>query len=94
MTSSPIETVFKVAVHGETRPYKYIHTSLSDAWGKEKLILVYSSYKERACEDSQSRQMVTYGCESRGIRQQESLCWRGPAEIYQAISHSNTNVDL
>jgi hypothetical protein len=33
-------------------------------------------------EGSQSRQTVKYGHESRGARNQESLCWRGPAAIY------------
>jgi hypothetical protein len=36
-------------------------------------------------EGSQSRQTVNYGHESRGTRNQGSLCWRGPAEIYQSV---------
>jgi hypothetical protein len=32
-------------------------------------------------EGSHSRQTVKYGLESRGTRNQESLCWRGPAAI-------------
>jgi hypothetical protein len=32
--------------------------------------------------DSQSRQTVIWGHETRGTRNQESLCWRGPAAIY------------
>jgi hypothetical protein len=34
-------------------------------------------------QGSQSRQRVTYGNESRGTRNQESLYWRGPATILQ-----------
>jgi hypothetical protein len=33
-------------------------------------------------EGSQSRQKIKYGHESSGIRNQELLCWRGPAERY------------
>jgi hypothetical protein len=45
-------------------------------------ILVYVPPK-RWSEDSQSRQRVKYVHESRGTRNQESLCWRGPAAIYR-----------
>jgi hypothetical protein len=31
---------------------------------------------------SQSRETEKYGYESRGTRNQEWLCWRGPTEIY------------
>jgi hypothetical protein len=37
---------------------------------------------KRWSEGFQSRQTVNYGRESRGSRNQESLCWRGPATIY------------
>jgi hypothetical protein len=33
--------------------------------------------------DTQGRQTVKYGHETFEIRNQEWLCWRGPAEIYQ-----------
>jgi hypothetical protein len=36
---------------------------------------------ERSSEDSQSRQTVKYGHESRGTKNQEPLCWRGPAAV-------------
>jgi hypothetical protein len=32
--------------------------------------------------DSQSREVVRYGYESRGARKQEWLCWRDPGQIY------------
>jgi hypothetical protein len=32
---------------------------------------------------SQSRHTAKYGHDSSGTRNQESLCWRGPAGIYQ-----------
>jgi hypothetical protein len=47
-----------------------------------KLLLGLASSAIRvSSEDAQSRQTVKYGLESRGARNQESLCWRGPAAI-------------
>jgi hypothetical protein len=36
-------------------------------------------------EGSQSRQTVKYGYESRETRNQEPLCWRGPAAVYWTV---------
>jgi hypothetical protein len=36
-------------------------------------------------EGSQTRQTVKYGHDPRGTRNQESLCWRGPAAIYESV---------
>jgi hypothetical protein len=36
-------------------------------------------------EGSQGRQRVKYGHESRGARNQDSLCWRGSAAIYHSV---------
>jgi hypothetical protein len=43
------------------------------------------SDRPRLAEGSQGRQTVKYGHESRGTRNQESLCWRGPVAIWQSV---------
>jgi hypothetical protein len=48
---------------------------------------VYGSLRvppKRWSEGSQSRQTVKYSHDSRGTRNQDSLCWRGSAAIYWA----------
>jgi hypothetical protein len=35
----------------------------------------------RRSESSQSRQTLKYHCQSRATRNQETMCWRGPAAI-------------
>jgi hypothetical protein len=52
--------------------------------GDEKFIENFRSMTEnkelrKISEGSQSHQRVKYGQESRGTRNQGSLCWRGPA---------------
>jgi hypothetical protein len=37
-------------------------------------------------EGSQSRQTAEHSRESRGTRNEKSLCWRGPEAIYQSVS--------
>jgi hypothetical protein len=45
-------------------------------------------------EGSQSRQTSTHGHESRGTRNQGSLCWRGPAikSVFKGLNHHHINV--
>jgi hypothetical protein len=50
------------------------HCSLLKAVQFERLVELH---------DSQRHEAVKYGHESRGTRNQESLCWRGPAAVYQ-----------
>jgi hypothetical protein len=44
---------------------------------------LWKSQRREQFHDSQSQETVKYGHESREIRNQEWLCWRGPAAIYQ-----------
>jgi hypothetical protein len=54
-------------------------------------IMLRSGYFSRWLQDPQSRETVKYGHESRGTRNQEWLCWRGPPGIYQKDSkHQKT----
>jgi hypothetical protein len=75
------------------------HASIRDCWTRCFLcgphVMKRSVYIEKKVgdyfselHDSQSNQ--TEGCESRGTRNQEWLCWRGPAAIYQ--THPTTFV--
>jgi hypothetical protein len=49
------------------------------------LCIINQSLRASDSEGSQSRQRVKYFHESRGTRNQRSLCWRGPAEILQSV---------
>jgi hypothetical protein len=42
----------------------------------------FSIPPKRWSEGSQSCELVKYGHESHGTRNQESLCWRGPASFF------------